>query len=303
MFDFLGNLVSAGLNWWNASENRDAQREANERNIAYQREANAANLAQARELNTINNAQQAKYADLNLAQQRDFAQQGIRWKVDDARAAGLHPLAALGAQVSSFSPISVGSSSIFSESKAPSVSAETMDLGNMGQDLSRAISAGSTAPERLSRVQRTVQAIATGQTLEKASLENDLLRATIAKTRSQIGPPIPLPQPGPNRTVSGFPVSDDEIKQKAEDHPQTGIVRPFGYPLRTNPFFSDGQQFEDRYGDSEIGSTIKFGVNTLADHIYTGYGLLPSWRDGSGSRIKRFRRGNYTAPSYRPWAE
>lgn len=276
MLDFLGNLVSGAINWFNADENREAQERANAQNIAFQTEANRINDARARELNAINNAQQAKYADLNLAQQRDFAQQGIRWKVDDARAAGLHPLAALGAQVSSFSPISVGSSSLIAEHKAPSVSAETRDLGSFGQDISRAISAGSTAPERLSKMQTLVHEIATGQALEKGALENELLRTSIAKTRSQIGPPIPIPRPGPTRTVSGHAVGDDEIKQKAEDFPQTGIVRPFGYPLKTNPFFSDGQQFEDRYGDSEVGSTIKFGVNTLADHIYTGYGL---WND------------------------
>lgn len=282
MLDFFGGLLGGAINWWQGNENRDAQREANAANIAAQERINAANLAQARE----NNAMQAKYAQLNLDQQREFAQSGIRWKTADAIAAGLHPLAAMGAQVSSFSPISVGSSS--ADLRAASVSPETLDLGDMGQNISRAISAGSTAPERLNKMQLAVQKISTAQALEKGSLENDLLRTTIAKERSQIGPPIPLPQPGPTRTVSGHAVSEDDIKQKAEDFPQTRVVRPFGYPLRANPFFSDGQQFEDRYGDSEIGSSIKFGVNTLADHIYTGYGL---WNDArTALRNARARR-------------
>lgn len=34
----------------------------------------------------------------NVAMQYDFAKNGLRWKVNDAKAAGLHPLAALGAQ-------------------------------------------------------------------------------------------------------------------------------------------------------------------------------------------------------------
>lgn len=279
MLDFLGNLVGAGINWFTGNENRNAQREANAANIAAQERINAANLAQAQQ----NNVVQERWAKANLDQQREFAQAGIRWKVRDAIEAGLHPLAALGAQTSSFAPISVGSSS--ADLRAATVSPETLDVGNMGQNISRAIAAGSTAPERLSTVQRQVQAISSALQIERGSLENDLLRANIAKTRAQIGPPIPLPQPGPARTVSGFAVSDDEIKQKAEDYPQTGIVRPFGYPLRTNPFFSDGQQFEDRYGDSEIGSTIKFGVNTLADHIYTGYGL---W-DHARSKLRDYR--------------
>lgn len=202
----------------------------------------------------------------NIANQREFAQNGIRWKVADAQAAGLHPLAALGAQTSSFSNV-VGGDGLKS------------DFSGLGQDIGRAIDAGSTAGERTDRLSSAVAKTATRLTLEKSSLENDLLRTQIAKQRAQIGPPIPspvpLPQPGPDRSVSGFAAKDDDLKQKPEDYPQTGIVRPFGYPLRANPWFSDGQQFEDRYGDSEIGSTLKFGINTLADHAYTAYGLWP----------------------------
>lgn len=253
--------------------NTFSQSDTNRENREAQERINQANLAQARE----NNAMQAKYAQLNLDQQREFAQQGIRWKVDDAKASGLHPLAALGAQVSSFSPISVGSSSAALESST-SV-APKLDLSDMGQNLSRAEAAGSTAGERTSKLAAEVAKVMGALSLEKAGLENDLLRTNIAKERSQIGPPfpVPLPRPGPDRTTSGFAVKDDDIKQKEEDHPQTKIVRPFGYPLKSAPWFNDGQQFEDRYGESEIGSTIKFGVNTLADHIYTGYGLLPDY--------------------------
>lgn len=43
----------------------------------------------------------------NIAMQYDFAKHGISWKVDDAINSGLHPLAALGAQVSSAIPSSV----------------------------------------------------------------------------------------------------------------------------------------------------------------------------------------------------
>lgn len=40
--------------------------------------------------------------------QREFAQHGIRWKVEDAKAAGLHPLYAIGASTPSYTPITVG---------------------------------------------------------------------------------------------------------------------------------------------------------------------------------------------------
>ena len=44
---------------------------------------------------------------LNYEHQKEFAQNGIRWKVADAKAAGLHPLAALGASTASYSPSAV----------------------------------------------------------------------------------------------------------------------------------------------------------------------------------------------------
>lgn len=44
----------------------------------------------------------------NIKYQKQFAQHGIRWKVRDAQAAGVHPLFALGAQTHSFQPSYVG---------------------------------------------------------------------------------------------------------------------------------------------------------------------------------------------------
>lgn len=43
----------------------------------------------------------------NIAYQKEFAQKGVQWKVEDAKKAGLHPLYALGANTTSFSPVPV----------------------------------------------------------------------------------------------------------------------------------------------------------------------------------------------------
>lgn len=56
-------------------------------------DANNANIANAQLLNRM-----------NYEQQKEFAQHGIRWKVEDAKAAGLHPLHAIGASTASYSP-------------------------------------------------------------------------------------------------------------------------------------------------------------------------------------------------------
>ena len=46
----------------------------------------------------------------NYDMQKEFAQMGIQWRVADAKAAGLHPLAALGAAPAHASPMRVGNS-------------------------------------------------------------------------------------------------------------------------------------------------------------------------------------------------
>lgn len=77
----------------------------------------------------------------NYDAQREFAQNGIRWKVADAKAAGLHPLAALGTG-SYFSPSgSIGSVDAGGGSDASW-------LADVGQNIGRAIDAKATAEER-----------------------------------------------------------------------------------------------------------------------------------------------------------
>lgn len=75
-------------------------------------------------------------AGINRDMQREFAQHGVRWKVADAKAAGIHPLAALGASTHSFAPSFQGDTSL------------SEGLARVGQDISRSIDATRTAEER-----------------------------------------------------------------------------------------------------------------------------------------------------------
>lgn len=76
-----------------------------------------------------------KAAHEQMDMQREFAQQGVRWRVEDAKAAGVHPLYALGAQTHSFQPIAVGDS-------------VGSSIASAGQDIGRAIDATRTQRER-----------------------------------------------------------------------------------------------------------------------------------------------------------
>lgn len=192
------------------------------------------------------------------ALQREFAQNGIRWKVADAKAAGVHPAFALGAPVSSYSPIAVG------DSRSP-----VSDFASMGQDVSRAVHATSTGRERVDAYTEKLRQ----QQLTKGDLENQLLASQIARLRQASNPPLP----------SGTRSDDKMEPPPAPEHSGLRI----GENTSHNPKFSDAQKFEDRYG--EPGEWIAGGVNIGAD----AYHMLTSspWFGEVARYIQGLRRG------------
>lgn len=109
----------------------------------------------------------AHSASKNIRYQKQFAKKGIQWRVNDAKAAGLHPLYALGAQVPAFSPV---------------MDATGSGLQSMGQDISRAVKATLTpADQKLLDLQ-----IATAQAgLDRTYAETALLQSERLKNISQ----------------------------------------------------------------------------------------------------------------------
>ena len=114
-------------------------------------------------------ASEQKIADDNRDLQMDFATRGIQWKAADAKAAGLHPLAALGAQTLSYQPQQIDSS----------------HYANMGQSLGRAVDSALTKSDRIKK--EAADALA----LQKASRENDLLKAQTTFVQRSTNPPFP----------------------------------------------------------------------------------------------------------------
>lgn len=106
---------------------------------------------------------------------KDFATQGVRWRVEDAKAAGIHPGLALGANLNAPSPVTIFGDSGGGRTR-PGWSA-------VGQDIGRAIQAGQSNVERMSELQ-----------VENQELQNELLRSQIARNNSaQLGPSFPDP--------------------------------------------------------------------------------------------------------------
>lgn len=112
-------------------------------------------------------------AENNRNLQEEFAQNGIRWRVEDAKAAGLHPLYALGANTASYSPIAVGDTGGGSA------------LSSIGQNISRAVQTGMTLSERKHN------AVMNQFAVERASLENQILKQQLSGVGNATNPPFP----------------------------------------------------------------------------------------------------------------
>lgn len=74
--------------------------------------------------------------DQNVALQKEFAQHGIRWRVEDAKAAGLHPLYALSGSGATFTP------------SVQRVTDGSRGFSEASQSLGRAVSAALSDDER-----------------------------------------------------------------------------------------------------------------------------------------------------------
>lgn len=126
----------------------------------------------------------------SLADQRAFQDDSVQRRVADARKAGIHPLAALGFSSPGFIPPQTGG--YYGESE--------YGMAEMGQDISRAISAGQTEKER--RQQEASMARANvginelnmrNLELQNESLALDLVykRDRIMRMRNGTGPGFP----------------------------------------------------------------------------------------------------------------
>lgn len=248
--------------------------------------------------------QQMQMARQQEQLQREFAQSGIQWRVADAQKAGLHPLAALGNQGVSFSPVSMGDGG-----------GAKWDFGNMGQDIGRALKSAMSAEDRDEKEMRDL-------TLERAKLQNDVLRQELnskamreSRQGGQIGPQMPTGPSwnsilghlsrSPDRGAGSYPVGEKEMESQPEATLQARKSYIGGVPVYHAPTTTlAGQNAEDRYGENHP-ITRAAGYIAAADDVRRS---LPYWaRDiyqsawgGSGQRIKRFRRGG---GSYRPWAD
>lgn len=210
----------------------------------------------------------------------------IQRRVADARRAGVHPVAALGAG-------GIGSS--------PAGSAF------VGEGIARG---GQAVGNALSRTLDTDSAALKALVLEKAGLENELLRTQVTRAKveagtvpSVLGPMLEYGIPGQSQTVRLPYVPGTSIAHKVESPTWTPNLH-IGVPYRTNPHFSDAQAIQNRYG--ELAESLYGGVSGPADALYNARstrGFTRPHADESYRYRRNFSRAEYVGRMFRYWRD
>lgn len=183
----------------------------------------------------LSNKQSADNKAEDVALQREFAQNGIRWKVADAKAAGLHPLHALGASTASYTPsISV-----------------TDGLGNAmseaGQGLGRAINAQQTQSER--SLQQAQLAHLEAQTRKEDAMSayyaSEASRTAQASRQTAAMPEAVTSASIQTRPLSSLPNYADAVNIEPNKIVSRNSQKP-ATAAGNNPFFSEFQLRDEK---------------------------------------------------------
>lgn len=148
--------------------------------------------------------------------QKKAMQKGIQWKVADAKAAGIHPLFALGASTSMPSAV---------------ISPLGESVAAAGQDISRAVDAMSDSREKASSMSKALGALQ----LERGALENEMLRSQIRRLNAPGSPPA-SPESGDTAIVPGQGdsrapltlVDGITVKPRASETPAQPLTDEYG---------------------------------------------------------------------------
>lgn len=234
---------------------------------------------------------QMKQALRNEQFQNDLAKQGIRWKVADAEAAGLHPLAALGVNSGAGS---FGTAFDTSGRNAPS--RLQRGLSGLGQDVSRAAMA-MTTPQEKEFKQLQLQKLRT----ENEILNTDLLerrKSLMSPGSSAVGTPSVNPNlngfmgMGQNDAATSSRVTDIPLKRTFSDPQrpwqQAGAISDFAYVKTPNgyaivPSKDVKESIEDQIIPELSWALRNYGLATL--------GVLPK------PDIKKYK----LPPGYTSW--
>lgn len=248
---------------------------------------------------------------LNERLQKEFAQNGIRWKVEDAKAAGIHPLYALGANTASYSPVST----------AFTPDTSISDFANsMGQNISRAVAATQTQQER---EMNTLRIAGAKEDLKNKQLHNQILESQVSLVNQPKNPPLPgigsaHEGLGSSRTMTGQSAAikiqpstttatmPGQPSQEAAIIPDVSWVRTSSGGLAPVP----SKDIKERIEDNLIMETMHAVRNNLMPNLGRGpkppSSLLPQgydqWDWSYNDQEYKPARRTYRSPVYKGYS-
>lgn len=186
----------------------------------------------------------------NYQAQKEFAQYGVRWRAADARKAGISPLAAFGMQSPGYSAIVGGNpyAGGFDQSEGDA-------YRSMGQDISRAVMARSSAKER-AQIEARNAAIADLQ-LRNLQLQNESIEIDNSLRIS--------------KAVQGYkspgtpPASPDSLTGQVEVLPSQIYSKVAGRPEQQAGEISDYQLADTNMGRARVPSQA--AKNAIEDNL------------------------------------
>lgn len=226
VLDGLGGIVPKVIGGFlDRDDERDRQQEAQQWN----REQAEWELTQQDRMRSEDRDLAQAFRNQEYERQKEFAQMGVRWKMDDARAAGIHPVAALGGSGASYSP------TIVMPASHPVPSAGRMSPGSgggsavgdairaMGQNTIRAEMATKTESER--RLEELA--------IRNAELRNSSLELELAARAKALLQPANPPAPdavGVSVPAGSVRVVPDQVTSSRRGEP---AVTAGSHPLET----------------------------------------------------------------------
>lgn len=210
------------------------------------------------------NRQALENARLDRELQTKFAKEGIRWRVEDAKLAGLHPLYALGGTGATYTP-----SALQLDSRSP----VGEGLAAAGQDIGRAVAATSTIRERGHEMTRLG--------ITNAQLQNDLLRSRIAINRASLGPGFPSASPNMVDGQGNTPIIDEPQRRTGPGekmHQEPGAITDVGFAKTSTGYAPiPSENVKERIEDQFLPETAWAIRNYGKPNIGTGSPPPKSW--------------------------
>lgn len=169
----------------------------------------------------------------NRRMQEDFARNGLRWRIEDAKAAGISPLAALGFNGPTPTAQMVGDTSLGNA------------LGDMGQNIGRAISQTKTEPERKLA---DLQVKGYELDLQNKEIENQIKMYQLGQLKAT-GPSMPG---GSSFAFPGLPGQGDATKAAVKVEPAKITASAPGRAAETAGLLPGVSYYSSDHGINEV---------------------------------------------------